>query len=177
MFYVALLLLAGGIVALDQITKALVVANIPLGGHVDAIPGLFHLTYLQNTGAAFSMLEGRRVFFLIVTMVFLAAVVYIAVKKVLSRPYLWILAAITGGAVGNLIDRIVNGYVVDMIAVDFMNFAVFNVADIFITCGAVALVGYALIFDREGRKKPEVAAEPADPAPAAEEETGHDGTV
>ena len=153
MFYVLLLLTAVVIVALDQITKALVVATIPLGGYVEAIPGLFHLTHIRNTGAAFSMLEGGRTFFLILTAVFLAGVVYCVVQKVFARPYLWIFTVLAGGAIGNLIDRVTNGYVVDMFALDFMNFAVFNVADIFITGGAVVLVIYALLIDRSGRKK------------------------
>ena len=155
MFYLLLLLVAGGLVALDQITKALVVANIPLGGYVEAVPGLFHLTYIRNSGAAFSMLEGKRTFFLILTAVFLLGVVYCAVKKIFSRPYFWIFTVIAGGAIGNLIDRVVNGYVVDMIALDFMNFAVFNVADLFVTGGAAALAIYALFLDRKGRPEPE----------------------
>lgn len=154
MFYALLAAVTGVIVALDQYSKALVVANIPLNGYVEAIPGLFHLTYIQNTGAAFSMLEGRQGFFLLVTAVFLIGVSYCIVKQIFSRPYAWIFACITGGAIGNLIDRMRFGYVVDMIAVDFVDFAIFNVADIFITCGAVALIGYALLFDREGKNKP-----------------------
>ncbi|MEA4965883.1 MAG: signal peptidase II [Oscillospiraceae bacterium] len=154
MFYACLALVAAAAVALDQITKALTVAHIPLNGYVEAIPGLFHLTYIQNSGAAFSMLEGGRIFFLIVTVVFLAGVCYCVVKKVLARPYLWILAVIAGGAVGNLIDRLLNGSVVDMIVFDFVNFAIFNVADIFVTCGAVALVLYALFFDRKKKETP-----------------------
>ena len=155
MFYVLLAAIAAVIVILDQVSKALVVANIPLDGYVEAIPGLFHLTYIRNTGAAFSMLEGQRIFFLLITAVFLGGVIYCIVKKVFARPYFWIFAAITGGAIGNLIDRIRFGYVVDMIAVDFIDFAIFNVADIFITCGAVVLVVYALFFDREGKQKKE----------------------
>lgn len=159
MFYFLLVLLAGGIVAADQITKALVVANIPLNGYVEAIPGLFHLTHIHNTGAAFSMLEGQRTFFLIVTAIFLIGVVYCTVKKVFAKPYLWIFAAISGGAIGNLIDRMLYGYVVDMIALDFIDFAIFNVADIFVTCGAVVLAIYVLFFDKDEKKKKE---EPAD---------------
>ena len=63
MFYVCLILICGGAVALDQIVKALVVANIPLGGAVEIIPGLIRLTYVRNTGAAFSILSGQRTFF------------------------------------------------------------------------------------------------------------------
>ena len=153
MFYLLLAAVAAVIVVLDQITKALVVANIPLDGYVEAIPGLFHLTYIRNTGAAFSMLEGQRIFFFLVTAVFLAGIIWCIVKKVFPKPYFWIFAVIAGGAIGNLIDRVRLGYVVDMIAVDFMNFAIFNVADIFLTCGAVVLVVYALFFDPEEKKK------------------------
>ena len=153
MFYLLLAAVAAVIVVLDQITKALVVANIPLNGYVEAIPSLFHLTYIQNTGAAFSMLEGQRVFFFLITAVFLGGLVWCIVKKVFPKPYFWIFAVIAGGAIGNFIDRLRLGYVVDMIAVDFMNFAIFNVADIFLTCGAAFMVVYALFLDPEEKKK------------------------
>ena len=152
MFYVLLAAVAAVIVILDQVSKALVVANIPLDGYVEAIPGLFHLTYIRNTGAAFSMLEGQRIFFLVITAVFLGGVIYCIVKKVFARPYFWIFAAITGGAIGNLIDRIRLGYVIDMIEVTFMEFAVFNVADCFVVCGAILLVIYAFFLDKPAKK-------------------------
>ena len=155
MFYVLLLVVCAAAAALDQLIKALVVANIPLGGSVQAIPGLFHLTYVQNTGAAFSMLEGARTFFLILTAIFLAIMVYCAVKKVFPRPYFWFLAVITGGAIGNLIDRMLHGYVVDMFALDFMRFAVFNFADLCITFGAALLILYALLFEKRQKPKKE----------------------
>ena len=154
MFYVILALFAAAIVAADQITKFLTVANIPLGGQVPVLPGVFRFTYVQNTGAAFSMLEGQRWLFYIITAVFLAFVVLCVWKKWLkSKASLFSLAAITGGAVGNLIDRATMGYVVDMIEVEFMNFAVFNVADCFITCGAIALVIFVFLEDRKEKKK------------------------
>jgi signal peptidase II len=141
------------IVGLDQLTKALVAANIPLGEAVKALPGVFHLTHLHNTGAAFSMLEGGRWFFALVCAAGLIAVAVLIKKKVIETPFeLWCLAAIFGGGIGNLVDRIRLGYVVDMFEVEFMNFAVFNVADIFITCGAVALFVYVLFFDRKEKK-------------------------
>ena len=128
-------------------------AYIPYGGTVAVWPGVFHLTNIHNTGMAFSMLEGARWFFLVVT---LAAFVLLAVviwKKWITHPLgLWALAAIAGGAVGNLIDRIRFGYVVDMIEVEFMRFAVFNVADCFVVCGAILLVVYALFFDKKSKE-------------------------
>ena len=151
MFY--LLLICGGAVALDQIVKALVVANIPLGGTAKLIPGIIRLTYVRNSGAAFSMLEGQRGFFLVLTAVFLVGVVYCVVKKVFPRAYFPLIALITGGAIGNLIDRVVHGYVVDMFELEFMDFAVFNVADLFLTFGAAILLIYALFFDKSTKKE------------------------
>ena len=153
MLYLTLAIFAAAIVALDQLTKYLTVANISLGDTVPVLDGVFHFTYVQNTGAAFSMLEGKTWFFYIITAVFLALAVLCVWKNWLkSTGSLLSLAAITGGAVGNLIDRMVQGYVVDMIEVEFMRFAVFNVADCFITCGAVALVIFVFLEDKKEKK-------------------------
>ncbi len=142
------------IVAADQITKALVRANIPFGTGVKLIPGVVQLTYVRNTGAAFSMLSGGRWLFLALVVVFFAAVALLIRKKILSKPVeLWCLAAIGGGALGNAIDRAVTGEVTDMIEPLFMEFAVFNVADVFITCGAIALVVYMIFFDRAQKEE------------------------
>ena len=144
-------LFALGIVALDQWTKFLVLENIPLYGHVDAIPGLFHFTYVRNTGAAFSAFEGAQWLFAIIFLALTAAIFYEYFKK--RQPFTtferWLIAAIYGGGVGNMIDRIRFGYVVDMIEVDFMRFAVFNVADIFITCGCILLILHLAFFNKE----------------------------
>ena len=149
MLYAALIIFSVLIVVLDQISKYLVVTNIALGEIVPVLDGVFHLTYLQNTGMAFSMLEGGRVIFLVLTAVALILMVLAVKKQWVNHPVgLWSLAAIAGGAVGNLIDRGRLGYVVDMIEVEFMNFAVFNVADSFIVCGAIGLVIYTLFFDK-----------------------------
>ena len=150
MLYCFLVIFMGVIVALDQYTKALVAAHIPMGQTVKALPGVFHFAHLHNTGAAFSMLEGGRWFFALIFAVGIALVIVMIKKKVITAPFeLWCLAAIFGGGAGNLVDRVRLGYVVDMFEVEFMNFAVFNVADIFITCGAVALFVYVLFFDKK----------------------------
>ena len=124
-------LFATGIVALDQWSKFLVLEHIPLYGHVDAVPGLFHLTYVQNTGAAFSVFEGMQWLFALIFIAMTAAVFYeyFFHRLPFTTCERWLIAAIYGGGVGNMIDRIRFGYVEDMIAVDCMNFAVFNVAD------------------------------------------------
>lgn len=174
MLYLTLALFAAAIVALDQLTKYLTVAHfapyvqsytaalasgapwsgVPAEENIAVIPGIFHITFTGNTGAAFSMLENSRTFFLLITAVFLALVVVCVWKKWLkSKPSLFALAAVTGGAVGNLIDRMVQSYVVDMIEVEFVRFAVFNVADCFITCGAIALILFVFLEDRKEKKK------------------------
>ena len=154
MFYGILAGFAALVVVLDQFTKYLTVSRIPLGTTVPAVPGVFQLTYVQNTGMAFSMLEGKRWFFLIITLAALALMVLAVRKKWVTHPLgLWALAAIAGGAVGNLSDRVRLGYVVDMIEVTFMKFAVFNVADCFVVCGAIALAVQVFLEERaEGKK-------------------------
>ena len=141
---------AVGVVALDQWTKWLVVQQIPLHGFVKAIDGLFHFTYVQNTGAAFSSFEGMRWMFVVIFLVLTAAVVYEYFKKPLpfNRFERWCIAAVYAGGLGNMIDRVRLGYVVDMIEVDFMRFAVFNVADCFIVCGAIGLIASLILFNK-----------------------------
>ena len=144
-------LFAAGIVAVDQWVKYLVVQNITLFGHVDAIPGLFHLTYVQNTGAAFSSFEGMRWLFVGLFAALTVAIVWEYFKKPMPFTKLdrWCLAAIYGGGLGNVIDRIRLGYVVDMVDVDFMEFAVFNVADCFIVCGSILLMISMIFFNKK----------------------------
>ena len=137
-------------VILDQITKYLVAANIPLGDVVPVWPGVFHLTHVRNTGMAFSLLQGGRWFFLVMTLIAFGALFVVLKKKWVTHPLgLWSLAAIAGGALGNLIDRVRLGYVVDMIEVEFIRFPVFNVADCFITCGCVLLMGHLVLCNKQ----------------------------
>ena len=151
--WVWLALFMAAIVALDQWTKALVRSEIPYGTGVPLIPGVVQLTYVRNTGAAFSMLRGGRWLFLGLLAVFFVVVAVLIRKKVVKKPAeFWCLAAISGGAVGNAVDRALTGEVTDMIEPLFVDFAVFNVADIFITCGAVALAVFILFFDREKKE-------------------------
>ncbi len=144
-------LFAAAIVAVDQFTKYLTVAAIPLYGRVDFLPGFLSFTYAQNTGAAFSTLEGMQWLFVLVFLVLTVAVVVEYRKK--AMPFTtferWCIAAVYGGGLGNMIDRVRLGYVVDMIRTDFMNFPVFNVADCFITCGCFALIVSIIFFNKE----------------------------
>lgn len=150
MQYLWMALAAAGVVAADQITKYFVVQQIPLHTQVPVIEGLFHLTYVQNDGAAFSILQGQQWLFTVLFVVLTLAVVWEFWHK--NMPFTsfdrWCIALIWAGGLGNMIDRLRLGYVVDMIEVDFMTFPVFNVADCFISCGCIALLISLVFFNR-----------------------------
>lgn len=157
MTYILMALFSAAVVALDQWTKALTVANIPLHTRIPFWDGLFHFTYVQNTGAAFSSFLGQQWLFALIFAAFTAALVYELKKNTMGfRPFeRWCITAIWAGGLGNMIDRVRLGYVVDMIEVEFMRFAVFNVADCAVCVGAALLVIYAFFFDEDSRKKKE----------------------
>ena len=147
MFYLALTLFAAAAAALDQLTKLLAKTYL-MGKTLVLIPGWLQLHFITNDGMALSLLSGKRWLFVILTIVYFSIVIWAVAKKyIYKKPELWCIAAITGGAVGNLIDRIATGQVVDMICVPW--FSTFNVADMFITVGAAILVVYILLKDRE----------------------------
>lgn len=151
MQYLLMTFFAAAIVAADQITKFLVVQNIPLYGHVDFIPGFLGLTYVRNTGAAFSSFAGAQWLFALIFLLFTAVIVWEFSKK--RWPFTdlerWFIVAIYAGGAGNMIDRFRFGYVVDMIQTEFMEFPVFNVADSFITCGCILLLGHLFFCNRD----------------------------
>ena len=147
MFYVALTLFAAAVAGLDQLTKVLA-GQYLLGNTIVLIPGWLQLHYITNDGMALSLFRGGRWMFVALTAVYLGIVIWaIAKKHIYKKPELWCVAAVTGGAIGNLIDRIQTGLVVDMICIPW--FSTFNVADLFITFGAIILVLYILIKDKE----------------------------
>ena len=151
MKFLAFSLFAAGIVAADQITKYLTVANIALYEDVPFIPGFLRFTYVQNTGAAFSSFSGMQWLFALIFTVFTVLILWEYFKKPMpfSKFDRWCIAAIYGGGLGNMIDRVRLGYVVDMIETTFMEFPVFNVADCFITCGCIAMMVHLVLFNKE----------------------------
>ena len=138
-------------VAIDYISKYIVSSNMYLGETIPLIKDVFHITYVLNDGAAFSMLQGKTLFLIIFTALIIGAVlVYLFIKKPKDKLLLMSIALILSGAVGNLIDRIMTGHVVDFLDFRLINFPVFNVADCYVTIGAVLLCIYELIISQGG---------------------------
>lgn len=154
--YTAIIL--GGII-IDQITKALASAYLKPILTLPIIEDIFHFTYRENTGMAFGMLkEHRWIFMLVSTILIIGMGVYLYGMKSENRLYDVSLSLILSGGIGNMIDRIFLGYVVDFIDCRFINFAVFNGADSFVCVGAGILM-LALILDliKEFKKEKEKA--------------------
>lgn len=143
------------------------------GGDLPLIEGVFHFTYVENRGAAFGMLQNARVFFLVLTVAVLIALTVYMVKKrrSLKRWMRAALALIYAGALGNLIDRAILGYVRDMFDFRLIHFYVFNVADACLTVGACMLILFVLIEEFRQHKKAKAAAEDGEKAAAEDVET------
>lgn len=147
------------IVAVDQLVKYLTVTYIALHTPVSFLPGLLQLTYVQNTGAAFSSFEGQQWLFACIFVAFTGIILFEYFKKPMhfTKFERWCIAAIYGGGLGNMLDRVRYGYVVDMIETTFMDFPVFNVADCFITCGCILMMLHLFFFNKafwkDSRKK------------------------
>lgn len=176
MQYVFMALMVLGIVGLDQLSKVWVIYNIApsnsrpelmailkdlhnltdsqiqaMPQKIEGVPGIFSLTHWHNTGAAWSTFEGMTWLFALVFVLFAAFLVWEFSKNKLGFTALerWCLVAVFGGGLGNMIDRIRLGFVVDMIEVDFIRFPVFNVADCFISCGCILLLVHLIFFNRQ----------------------------
>jgi len=129
------------IIILDQIIKNIILNNFYFGQSLAVINNIFHITYVQNTGAAFGILKNHSLFFIIITIVIISAIIFMLHKSFKGNIYLNIyFGLILGGAMGNLIDRIRLGYVVDYL--DFRIWPVFNLADSFIVIGSIFIMFY-----------------------------------
>ena len=134
--------------SLDQLTKRWVLSNIPAGSRRPFIPGMLDLFHVQNDGAAFSIGSGRPLFFAALTAVVVLGMLYAVMReKNLPLPLIAILGLVAGGGIGNGLERVAHGSVTDFLATTFMNFAIFNVADIFVTCGIIAACIYWFVWD------------------------------
>ena len=146
-------LISALLVGLDQWSKYLTVQNISLGETKEFIPGFLSLTHLRNTGAAWSLLEGKMIFFYVITVIVSVVIIYLLIKN--YKKSIWYsvgLSFVLAGAIGNFIDRVRLGYVVDMLQTDFMNFPIFNVADSTLVVGVICIFIY-LILDEKAAKE------------------------
>lgn len=132
--------------AADQLSKLLIAANFGVSDRLAVIPGVIDFVYVENTGAAFSLLSSHTWLLGVVSALFCAAIAaYMAKMKFTDKRYVIIGGMLLGGALGNGIDRIFRGYVLDFIEFAFVRFPVFNIADIAITVGAALLVGLVIL--------------------------------
>ena len=148
MIYILLFLLS---VTIDRFLKIYTVNVVKPQYSIPVIKDFLHLTYVENRGAAHGILQGGVPVFIVVTIIVIVGVLFFLIKyKPKNRLFLSAIALILGGAVGNLIDRAVNGFVVDMIEVRFIRYPLFNLADSSVVIGTVLLSIYILFIYKEG---------------------------
>lgn len=140
--------------AADQITKLLTIKLIKPQGNIEILKNFLDFSYVENRGAAFGIMQNSRWIFIAITLIVSAGIIYILFfKKNESRIFKISLILILSGALGNLIDRIFRGYVVDMIEVTFINYPIFNFADCCVVIGAILLCIYILFVYKEPEKE------------------------
>ena len=145
-------LIAIFVIIIDQASKFLVRSNFSLYESVEMIPNFFHLTYIENPGAAFGILENKRIFFLLITIFVIIFIIWFMKTMEKEEPKTNIfLAMVIGGALGNMIDRIIKGTVTDFL--DFLVWPVFNIADSFIVVGMIAAAYFVIKSDRKEQVK------------------------
>lgn len=168
----AALVIAAVLAGLDQLFKHLVVNNIEYRGQtVTVIDGILDITHWHNPGAAFGILSGRQTLLIAITGVFLlGAVVFLLSGSAKSKRLIAAVSLIIAGGAGNLIDRISQGYVVDYIELKFINFAIFNFADICAVTGAFLLF-YAVVADEIREYKARKACDDSDYSEFSEEDS------
>ena len=140
-------------VAADQAVKYYVVTHLALYESAPLLPGLVELYYIRNTGGGFSILSGHTWLLTLLTAAVMVVVAVLLVRRTFPHPLaMWTLTAILGGGLGNLIDRVRLGYVVDMFNFQFMSYPVFNVADILVVCGTIGFAAYYLLLHDRAAK-------------------------
>ncbi len=146
-------LIAFAVFGLDIGTKLLAKACLEGGRSIPLISDVFHLTYVENRGAAFGIMQGGTVFFVIMAVVVAAVVVWLLRSYEQKPPVLKVgLSFLAAGALGNTVDRVFRGYVIDFFDFRLIDFPVFNVADIFVCVGAVVLAVFFVFFEEKYRK-------------------------
>ncbi|MCH5300239.1 MAG: signal peptidase II [Ruminococcus sp.] len=154
-----ILISAIAIAGIDQLFKFLVAEYLKPVGSVDVIPNLFSLTYVENKGAAFGIMSNMRWVFIVFTLIVIAVLIYIVIKnKIKSKLFIISAILLIGGGIGNLIDRIFYGYVIDYLSLSFFS-PVCNFADYCITFGTVLLVIYLIFFSNFFKDNKKVKAD------------------
>ena len=144
------------LVILDQITKWQALTKLKPIKNTVVIKGFLDFTFVENRGAAFGILSGKIVFFILLTVVVAAGIIYSFYKLPKTKEYNWLkcgLVLVLSGAIGNVIDRAVRGYVVDFLEVTFIKWPVFNLADIYVVVGACFILFLSLFVIKEEEKK------------------------
>ena len=148
------IIIALSILGLDFFSKSYVLNNVALGETFGSFTSLIDFTYVQNTGAAFGMFSGKMNILAIISFAFcIGVIIYWIIKKPKDKLLCISLSMIFAGALGNGIDRLSLGFVVDFIKTTFIDFPVFNIADIGITIGVTLLAIYLIFFDKEEKRK------------------------
>lgn len=173
------LMIMAGVVFLDQLTKWLTVINLDLGETFPLIKNVFHFTYVRNTGAAFSMFnepDQRWIFMSISSVAIVALFIYLWKNRNGSKLLCVALSFIVGGGIGNMIDRCMLKYVIDMLDFRLINFAVFNIADSFV-CVGVGLFALQVILEEIAEMKKEKAAKLAQAGAESEDDAKNDNQI
>ena len=146
LYIIAVLLM----IVLDQAVKLWALTSLQAQQTIPLIENMFHLTYVENRGAAFSLLEDQTWLFLLLALLVVGAIIYAFSRNLIQNVWGKVsLLVVCAGAVGNAIDRAVHQYVVDMIEVLFIRFPVFNIADIYVTVGVALFAVYYLFQHRD----------------------------
>lgn len=153
---VLVIVLIGALIGLDQFTKYIAVQNLKPQGTMSIIENIFSFTFVENRGAAFGIFQGRTLFLLMVSVAIILGIIYFYIKLPNNRLYNFVrfsLVLILSGAIGNLIDRVRQGYVIDFLHATFIDFPVFNLADIYVVVGAILMAVLVIFFikDEEGK--------------------------
>lgn len=139
-------------IALDILTKKSAIVHLKDKEAIVLLKNIFELTYVENRGAAFGILQGGRVIFFIITFIVILGIFYMICKLPDTKRYLPLLITLSlvfAGAIGNFIDRLLQGYVVDFLYFSLIDFPVFNVADIYVTCSVIVLVLLSIFYYEE----------------------------
>lgn len=143
------------LVCADQLAKYAALTRLKPVSTITAVQGLLDFTFVENHGAAFGILAGKRFFFIVITIIICAVMAVLYHRMPKTREYNFVRASfvlIMSGALGNLIDRIVHGYVVDFLEVTFISWPVFNIADIYVVTGTILLAVVVIFFIKEPEK-------------------------